>query len=44
MLTVHHCYMNVMMNSAAAKIIENHKGVALVKQIQVPTSPAPAPR
>jgi hypothetical protein len=30
-LTVHHCYMNLMMNSAAFKIIENHMGTALVK-------------
>ena len=39
-LTVHHCYMNVMMNSAAFKIIENQNGVALVKQAQQPPSPA----
>jgi hypothetical protein len=36
-LTVHHCYMNVLMNSAAFKIIENQNGVALVKQAQPPT-------
>lgn len=30
-LTVHHCYMNLMMNSNAYKIIENQKGIALVK-------------
>jgi metal-sulfur cluster biosynthetic enzyme len=31
-LTVHHCYMNALMNTAAFKIIENHNGVAFVKQ------------
>jgi ClpP class serine protease len=41
-LTVHHCYMNVMMNTAANKIIENHNGVALVKSQQVPATPKPA--
>lgn len=30
-LTVHHCYMHVMMNSSAYKMIENHHGQALVK-------------
>lgn len=30
-LTVHHCFMHTLMNSPAFKIIENHKGVALVK-------------
>ena len=30
-LTVHHCYMNLIMNSQAYKIIENQNGVALVK-------------
>lgn len=30
-LTVHHCYMNTIMNSKVYKIIENHKGVALIK-------------
>ena len=32
-LTVHHCYMFVFMNHNAYKIIENHKGVALVKHV-----------
>ncbi len=40
-LTVHHCYMNLLMNTAAYKIIENHNGIALVKHAtpnpQVPT-------
>ena len=35
-LTVHHCYMNLLMNSAAYKIIENQDGVALVKNMQAP--------
>jgi serine dehydrogenase proteinase len=33
-LTVHHCYMHSLMNTAAYKMIENHKGTALVKQQQ----------
>ncbi|MGH8015881.1 MAG: SDH family Clp fold serine proteinase, partial [Candidatus Zixiibacteriota bacterium] len=33
-LTVHHCYMHTLMNTAAYKIIENQNGVAFVK-IQV---------
>lgn len=32
-LTVHHCYMHVLMNTPAFKIIENHRGTAFVKQI-----------
>lgn len=31
-LTVHHCFMHTLMNTAAFKMIENHLGVALVKQ------------
>jgi ATP-dependent protease ClpP protease subunit len=42
-LTVHHCYMNVLMNTSAYKIIKNHNGVALVKMTQTQT-PAPAPK
>ena len=34
-LTVHHSYMHSLMSTAAFKIIENHKGVAFVKQQQV---------
>jgi hypothetical protein len=30
-LTVHHCFMHTLSNSAAVKIIENHKGQALIK-------------
>jgi ClpP class serine protease len=34
-LTVHHCFMHSLMNTASYKMIENHNGVALCKQ-QVP--------
>ncbi len=30
-LTVHHCYMHVLMNTPAYKIVENQNAVALVK-------------
>ena len=43
-LTVHHCYMNVMMNTNAFKIIENHKGVALIKQVAPPAPGAATPK
>lgn len=43
-LTVHHCYMNVLMNSPAFKIIENQNGVALVKNTQVPIMLGPGQR
>jgi hypothetical protein len=33
-LTVHHCYMHVLMNTATFKIIENHTGAAFAKQQQ----------
>lgn len=36
-LTVHHCYMHVLMNTATIKIIENHNGAAFAKQQQVMT-------
>jgi len=32
LLTVHHCYMHSLMNTASFKMIENHLGVAFVKQ------------
>lgn len=35
-LTVHHCYMHVMMNTACYKIIENHLGHAIIKNVTVP--------
>jgi hypothetical protein len=31
-LTVHHCYMHALMNTTSFKIIENHNGLAFVKQ------------
>jgi len=31
-LTVHHCYMHSLMNTASFKMIENHLGLAFVKQ------------
>jgi hypothetical protein len=31
-LTVHHCYMHLLMNTAVFKVIENHKGIGFVKQ------------
>jgi hypothetical protein len=34
-LTVHHCYMHALMNSAVFKIIENQNGVAFIKQQQM---------
>jgi membrane-bound ClpP family serine protease len=43
-LTVHHCYMNLLMNSVAYKIIENQNGVALVKNMQLPVPGAPTPK
>ena len=33
-LTVHHCFMHSLMNTASFKIIENHLGTAFVKQVQ----------
>lgn len=35
-LTVHHCYMHTLSNTAAFKIIENHNGAAFVKQQAAP--------
>ena len=35
-LTVHHCYMNFLMNTLAYKIIENQNGIALIKNMQPP--------
>ena len=34
-LTVHHCFMHALTNTAAFKIIENHAGSAFVKQAQI---------
>lgn len=41
-LTVHHCYMHSLMNTQSFKIIENHEGVAFVKQMQIRQVPAMA--
>lgn len=38
-LTVHHCYMSVLMNSPAFKVIENQNGVAFVKNAPVTAIP-----
>ena len=41
-LTVHHCYMNLLMNSPVYKITENQNGVGLAKNIPIPqTNPNP---
>ncbi len=34
-LTVHHCYMHQLTNSSSIKVIENHLGVAMIKQLEV---------
>jgi len=38
-LSVHHCYINTLMNSNAYKIIENHNGVGIVKNAPAYLSP-----
>jgi Serine dehydrogenase proteinase len=38
-LTVHHCYMHSLMNTPSFKIIENHNGVAFVKQVRAVATP-----
>jgi hypothetical protein len=41
-LTVHHCYMNLLMNTPVYKIIENQNGTALAKMAQAsPANPIP---
>jgi len=35
-LSIHHCYMQALMNTPAYKIIENHSGIAMVKNVQAP--------
>jgi hypothetical protein len=42
-LTVHHCYMHVFMNLPAYKIIENHRGRALVKNVVSRPTPISPP-
>jgi hypothetical protein len=40
-LTVHHCYMHAMMNTPAYKIIENHLGNGICKNLtQQPQAPS----
>jgi hypothetical protein len=39
-LTVHHCYMHLLMNTPAYKTIENHKGIGLTKN----QAPNPVPK
>lgn len=43
-LTVHHCYMHSLMNTPSFKMIENHIGVAFVKQQTVLQMPVPGPQ
>jgi len=43
-LTVHHCYMHVLMNTAAYKIIENQLGAAFIKQSIEAMRPVNQPR
>jgi len=42
-LTVHHCYMHVFMNLSAFKIIENHLGRAMIKQVVTKPTPISLP-
>jgi hypothetical protein len=53
-LSVHHAFMNTLMNTDAVKIIENHGGVALIRNVRIqvastfipiqPSAPPPAPQ
>jgi ATP-dependent protease ClpP protease subunit len=43
-LTLHHCYMNLLMNTPAYKITENQIGTALIKQLTEPQQPPPQQR
>ena len=38
-LTVHHCYMHILMNTPAYKVIENHSGAAIIKQVHLVAQP-----
>jgi hypothetical protein len=42
-LTIHHCYMHTLANTAAFKVIENHDGKAIVRQQQMAMVQAPFP-
>jgi len=35
-LTVHHCFMHTLSNTGAIKIVENHLGAGLIRQMHVP--------
>ncbi len=35
-LTVHHCYMHTLMNTQAYKVIENHAGIGMIKNLIQP--------
>jgi len=43
-LSVHHCYMNVMMNTNSYKVIENQNGIAFVKNANAPGVSIPGQR
>ncbi|HWG22251.1 MAG TPA: hypothetical protein VG225_17130 [Terracidiphilus sp.] len=43
-LTVHHCYMHLMMNTSVFKAIENHNGVGLFKNVNPTQQAAVNPR
>jgi len=40
-LTIHHCYMHTLSNTGAFKIVENHKGRAMVRTITTQLIPMP---
>lgn len=38
-LSIHHCYMHSLMNTPAYKMIENHMGRAMIKNVQIAQQP-----
>lgn len=40
-LSVHHAFMNTLMNTDAVKLIENHAGIALIRNVRIQVVPAP---
>ncbi len=42
-LTVHHCYMHTLMNTATYKIIENHLGTGMSKNLLPAQAQRPNP-
>jgi hypothetical protein len=40
-LTVHHCYMHTLMNTSTYKIIENHMGTGMTKNLTTMSQPKP---